>query len=136
MAARFGAKEVVLTDLPDNLPLLRTNAAANQVSQIVSIKALVWGSKPRHLEPPYDIIVATDIMYIIEALNPLIETMKSLSGVQTTILLAYGRNRQAEEVFQAKIIPHFVMEKVADSALDALYQCIDVDVYHLRLKIT
>lgn len=133
VSASVGAKRVVLTDLPDNLLLLRTNAEENKTLNIVSVEALVWGSQSGHLEAPFDIIIATDVMYIVEALNPLIQTIKYLSGPKTTVLLAYGRNRQAEEMFVAKIAPHFVMEKVADSDLDDLYQCLDVDVYQLSL---
>ncbi|CAM6099596.1 unnamed protein product [Calypogeia fissa] len=134
VSATLGAKTVVLTDLPDNLPLLRNNAAANHVAHIVSVESLVWGSQPAHLDAPYDIVIATDVMYIVEALGPLIKTMKYLSEPKTKVLLAYGRNRQAEDMFVAKIAPHFVMERVADSDLDDLYQCVDVDVYQLQLK--
>ena len=101
----LGAKAVLLTDLEDNLPLLQRNMDANcSHDGRARVEALRWGFPlPAQIEcgAPYDLIVATDVLYVLEAVVPLVETLVALSNEKTEILIAAGRNRQHGDDFFA-----------------------------------
>lgn len=71
-------------------------------------------------------------MYIEEAVEPLVKSLKLLSNRDTVVLMAYGRNRFAETTFLRMAAKTFLTEDVASEELDSRYQCTDVRV--LRLK--
>eukprot|EP00850_Spirogloea_muscicola_P016777 SM000139S00094 [mRNA] locus=s139:156605:158127:+ [translate_table: standard] len=131
-AAALGASSVTLTDLAHNLPLLQYNCKTNSdVEGIANVAELEWQGSVLHLQPPFEVIIATDLMYLEEAVPPLIDCLCALSTQDTRIYLAYGRNRWAEAAFHKKISRLFKMERVANVKLDEVYQCIDVDVFVL-----
>ncbi len=117
----------------------------------------------------FDLVVATDVMYIHEAVQPLVDTLQArraacarhampaaaaslpahmpracgayararaqaLCGPHTEVLLAYGRNRPAEALFQKAAAKIFDTHEVPEAELDAVYQCMDVTVLRLRLR--
>jgi hypothetical protein len=52
----------------------------------ITIKELTWGNNVKDLKPPFDIIVGTSCpLYQIEAVQPLIDTLKDLSNNKTGI---------------------------------------------------
>ena len=127
--------DAVITDLPENLRLLRANVRANATvsSRVVPrVRPLKWG-EPLTAElaapVPYDIVVATDLFYAREAMPALIETLLALSGPQTCLLLAAGRNRHAGDEFFALARQHWCVARVDSSELDPSYQTDDVDVW-------
>eukprot|EP00252_Welwitschia_mirabilis_P004567 TRINITY_DN14884_c0_g1_i1.p1 TRINITY_DN14884_c0_g1~~TRINITY_DN14884_c0_g1_i1.p1 ORF type:complete len:239 (-),score=27.45 TRINITY_DN14884_c0_g1_i1:435-1151(-) len=134
VAACLGASSVVLTDFPENLELLQKNIESNKVEDIASVRPLVWGSRSDVLAKPFGLVLATDVMYYVEAVNSLLNTLKAASDSDTVILLAYGRNRQAEDTFHEKVSAYFSIRHVTVAELDEVYQCIDVDVLELKLK--
>ncbi|XP_057824880.2 uncharacterized protein LOC131036885 [Cryptomeria japonica] len=134
VAAYLGASSVRLTDFPENLDLLQRNVIANKMQKTVSVIPLVWGNRSELLSGPFDLVIATDVMYCVEVVDSLLNTFKMLSGPDTIILLAYGRNRQAEQAFLEKARFNFLIKQVSNEELDDVYQCIDVDVLELRLK--
>ena len=73
-----------------------------------------------------------DVMYIADAVGPLLATLAAVSSKRTEILLAHGRNRQAEARFLQACAGSFLVERVPGQELDAVYQCSDVDVLRLR----
>lgn len=134
VAAYLGASSVLLTDFPDNLDLLQRNVMINKVQKTISVHPLVWGSRSERLISPFDLIIATDVMYCLEAVDSLLSTLKMASDAETIILLAYGRNRQAEQTFLEKAHRYFSVKQVSDEELDDVYRCVDVDVLELRVK--
>ena len=77
-------------------------------------------------------ITHADVMYIAEAIPALLATLRAVSSAETEVLLAHGRNRQAEEAFLRGCMGSFAVEDVAGQELDLVYQCIDVRVMRLR----
>ena len=73
-----------------------------------------------------------DVMYIADAVGPLLATLAALSSERTEVLLAHGRNRQAEVRFLQACAGSFLVERVPSQELDAVYQCSDVDVVRLK----
>ena len=74
----------------------------------------------------------TDLMYIEEAMEPLVQSLAELSGKKTEVIIAYGRNRFAEGSFLAKCKPIFSVSEISSSELDEKYQCSDVRVLRLQ----
>lgn len=58
------------------------------------------GQDTKHLDKPFDIILATDIMYLESEVDNLIKTIKDISHSKSAIYFAYGRNRSAETKFR------------------------------------
>jgi predicted nicotinamide N-methyase len=96
-ALHFGAQcQVVLTDLPEQLPLLKLNAGLNAVNarllgseqQLPTIAALRWGDEAATnavidgMDGQLDFIVASDVVYSDTYHTELLETMA---------ILAHGR---------------------------------------------
>ena len=137
LAAR-GAR-VVLTDLPCNLPLLADICRANghawsEAADAPVVSALEWGSQPpAECAPAFDLILGADLFYAHDAMPLLVDTLVALSGRQTTVWLAAGRNRQAADEFWPLARAHFAVELVLPTELDPLYQLDAVDVWRLRL---
>ncbi|KAF5834016.1 putative methyltransferase-domain-containing protein [Dunaliella salina] len=72
-----GAEQVVATDLPPNIPLLHDNCQQN-VPGKVEVLPFTWGEDPSLLQPPFDVIVACDVMYIAEAVDALVTSLRDL----------------------------------------------------------
>lgn len=94
--------DVTTTDQAEVLPLLMRNVERNRswISQSnsdsdsvgsITVAELDWGNKEhiKAVEPPFDYIVGTDIVYSEHLLQPLMETITALSGPKTKILLGY-----------------------------------------------
>ncbi|KAH9326107.1 hypothetical protein KI387_006285, partial [Taxus chinensis] len=97
--------DVVATDQIEVLPLLMRNVERNamRIKQAnsenpfsvsfgsIQVAELDWGNQ-QHIaavDPPFDYIIATDVVYAERLLEPLLQTILSLAGPRTTILLGY-----------------------------------------------
>ena len=152
-----GASRVVATDLPENLPLLRENLLANCGGEEAEghawdVRPLAWGPDAATAlgGEKFDLVVATDCMYVEEAAGALVDTLASLVGdvgveggraaryTPGAALFAYGRNRQAETSFERERGAGAASGRdvtlratdVREEDLDELYQCSDVRVVH------
>lgn len=81
--AQMGARRVVLTDLEQQLPLLRSNIAFNEDDHagcLVSAAALPWGERPTGAlaRERFDLILGCEVMYIDALLEPLACTTAAL----------------------------------------------------------
>ena len=108
-AAASGA-EVLLSDKPELMPLLRLNIEANGLLAGARAVPLLWGCEASARElraQPFDIICGSDILYSPEQMPELLETIMHAStpGV-TEVLLAYPR-RYTEEIFLHAAEEHF-----------------------------
>ncbi|KAF5447335.1 hypothetical protein F2P56_032895 [Juglans regia] len=119
--------DVVATDQIEVLPLLMRNVERNtsRILQMnpgsdsfgsIQVAELDWGNKDhiRAVDPPFDYIIGTDVVYAEHLLEPLLQTIFALSGPKTTILLGYEiRSTSVHEQmlqmwrrnFDVKIIP-------------------------------
>lgn len=62
----------------------------NDISHLTPVR----GNDVAHLaEMPFDIVIATDTMYIPEEAKTLLETIKQISHEKSIIYLSYGRNK-------------------------------------------
>eukprot|EP01061_Rhynchopus_euleeides_P032014 TRINITY_DN53070_c0_g1_i1.p1 TRINITY_DN53070_c0_g1~~TRINITY_DN53070_c0_g1_i1.p1 ORF type:complete len:234 (+),score=73.41 TRINITY_DN53070_c0_g1_i1:53-703(+) len=93
VAAKLGAREVVLTDLPTELPLLQRNAELNGVTDTVAVRPCSWGDA-EHMEAlgKFDVVLVSDCLYgrdseVISML--LLQTLQSLCAPGGSVLLAY-----------------------------------------------
>uniref|UniRef100_M4CI16 Uncharacterized protein n=1 Tax=Brassica campestris TaxID=3711 RepID=M4CI16_BRACM len=93
VAALLGGN-VVLTDLPDRLRLLKKNIDTNlqrgNTRGSAVVQELVWGDDPDPdlIEPFPDYVLCSDVIYSEEAVHHLIQTLVQLCGNQTTIFLS------------------------------------------------
>ncbi|XP_022862162.1 protein N-lysine methyltransferase METTL21A isoform X2 [Olea europaea var. sylvestris] len=123
--------DVISTDQTEVLPLLMSNAERNssRILQMnpgsdsfgsIQVAELNWGNADhiRAVVPPFDYIIGTDIVYSEHLLEPLLQTILSLSGPKTTILLGYEiRSTNVHEqmlelwkrYFEVKIVPRAKM---------------------------
>jgi len=129
--------DVVITDLPENLRLLRANVRANSsvASRVVPrVRPLTWGvrlSAELLSQAPYDLVVATDVFYARESMPALVDTLLELSGPSSAILLAAGRNRHAETEFFSLARKHWSVVQLQETDLHPTYQAEDVAVWRL-----
>ena len=75
-------------------------------------------------------------MYIEEEVNSLVQTLLQLAAPTTQIIIAHGRNRQAEGRFLEAAQQSFSISDVASEELDSIYQCTDVRVLRLMRHST
>ena len=115
-AARLGAKTVTITDLPTELPLLRTNAELNDAKD-VKIEQCSWGDRD-DLERlgKFDVVLVSDCLYgrdseVVSML--LLETIHSLCAPDGCVLLAYcyRENLMADLHFFEEVEELFNSEK-------------------------
>lgn len=100
-----GASSVVLTDVDtrpaeSNLNHNRHNILGKQVS----VSELRWGSNVSTFDPPYDIILAADIVYIEDTYADLIKTLEDLSGPGSLLLLACKHRYEREDRFFRELV--------------------------------
>nr|XP_023911780.1 protein N-lysine methyltransferase METTL21A isoform X1 [Quercus suber]POF11118.1 protein-lysine methyltransferase mettl21d [Quercus suber] len=123
--------DVVATDQVEVLPLLMRNIERNtsRILQMnpgsdsfgsIQVAELDWGNDDhvRAVDPPFDYIIGTDVVYAERLLEPLLQTITALSGPKTTILLGYEiRSTNVHEQmlqmwrrnFDVKIVPQSKM---------------------------
>ncbi|PRP80522.1 hypothetical protein PROFUN_11835 [Planoprotostelium fungivorum] len=129
---KLGAK-VLLTDLKDTLDITQKNIDANSLRSNVEVAELKWGKDVGQVKgSPFDVIIATDTMYIPEEAETLLLTIEGLSSSNTVVYLSYGRNRYAEDEFKEMAVKHnYTIYEIPEEELDDKYQCGDVTVLKL-----
>ena len=89
-AYAHGAAHVALTDLEENLPLLRHAIARNGADDRAAAHALDWCAPP----PPalaarrWDVVLAADCVFWPQLFAPLLATLAALADEDTLVLLA------------------------------------------------
>ncbi|GFZ12892.1 S-adenosyl-L-methionine-dependent methyltransferases superfamily protein [Actinidia rufa] len=80
----LGLHDVVVTDIAPVMPALKRNLKRNKSVLGKSLKtAQLYWTKPDQinaLSPPFDLVIATDVVYIEESVGPLISAMEALVG--------------------------------------------------------
>ncbi|CAA7410171.1 unnamed protein product [Spirodela intermedia] len=131
--------DVVLTDIAPVMPALRRNLKRNRAA---------LGRPPRHaivywnnaaqisaLRPPFDFVVAADVVYIEDSVAPLVAAMEALVSPRGAVLLGYQvRSPEAHRLFWEICGRSFSVQKVAHEDLHPDYAYEEADVYVLRKK--
>ncbi|XP_075086860.1 uncharacterized protein LOC107808401 isoform X2 [Nicotiana tabacum] len=111
IAALLGA-QVILTDLPDRLRLLKKNVEANLYGDVrgsATVTELTWGDELDH-------VLGSDVIYSEGAVMDLLATLLDLSGTQTTVILAGElRNDAILEYFLQAAAEDFTIGRVDQS---------------------
>ncbi|XP_020667676.3 protein N-lysine methyltransferase METTL21D [Pogona vitticeps] len=142
MAACLGAS-VTVTDLEEVQDLLKMNIENNQnlITGSIQAKVLKWGEEVTDFLPAPDYILMADCIYYEESLEPLIKTLKDLSGPRTSILCCYeertmGKNPEVEKRYFELLQKDFELEKVPLEEHDEEYRSEDIHIFIIRRKYT
>ncbi|KAL5545262.1 hypothetical protein UlMin_009046 [Ulmus minor] len=118
IAALLGG-QVILTDLPDRLRLLKKNITVNlgqgNVRGSATVTEFTWGDEPdpQLIEPLPDFVVGSDVIYSEGAVGDLLAALKQLCGSETTIFLAGElRNDAILEYFLEAAMEDFLVGRV------------------------
>lgn len=130
--SRLGA-HVTCTDLGPNLPFLKRNCDANTDGRI-AVRAHEWGGDVDDLCPPYDVVVACDVMYIPDIVGQLVASLARLSAAGGEVFVCHGRNRSGEDAFLLACAPCFDVLLVPRDQLDDVYQAEDISVLRLERR--
>ncbi|CAL0323873.1 unnamed protein product [Lupinus luteus] len=140
IAALLGG-EVILTDLPDRLRLLRKNIETNMrhgsLRGSVTATELTWGEDPdpEIVGPMPDYVLGSDVVYSEGAVIDLLETLGQLSGRNTTIFLAGElRNDAILEYFIEAAMSNFTIGRVDQTLWHPDYRSNRVVLYVLVKK--
>ncbi|GFS30598.1 S-adenosyl-L-methionine-dependent methyltransferases superfamily protein [Actinidia rufa] len=133
----LGLHDVVVTDIAPVMPALKRNLKRNKSVLGKSLKtAQLYWTKPDQinaLSPPFDLVIATDVVYIEESVGPLISAMEALVGDAGVVLLGYQiRSPEAHLLFWELCCRVFDVQKVPHEHLHPDYAYEEADVYMLR----
>ncbi|XP_068208641.1 protein N-lysine methyltransferase METTL21D-like [Palaemon carinicauda] len=141
-AALMGASKVTITDLPEFVHLMEKNIEENRhvIKGQVKAKALEWGNKEHidAIDKPKVILVA-DCIYYEKSLEPLISTLRSISGPHTTILLSYeerttGNKLLLQEKFFELMDQYFTKTKIPLEDQHEVFSSDEIHLYKFKLK--
>eukprot|EP00967_Tisochrysis_lutea_P156294 scaffold314705_cov33-Tisochrysis_lutea.AAC.1 len=103
LAAAAAGAQVLLSDLPDNVPLLGANIRANNIEYAAQAVQLRWGCEEDEynvaLNGHFDIICGSDILYAPNTFDDLLSTVVKLSTPRSTQLLLTYPTRYTEDIF-------------------------------------
>ncbi|PON97839.1 Lysine methyltransferase [Trema orientale] len=135
----LGLTDVVLTDIAPVMPALKRNLKINKpvLAKTLKHSVLYWNNADqiKSLKPPYDVVLATDVVYIEESVGPLISAMEALVAEDGVVLLGYQlRSPEAHKLFWEMSERVFEIEKVPHEDLHPEYAYEETDVYVFRKK--
>ncbi|KAG6511158.1 hypothetical protein ZIOFF_029213 [Zingiber officinale] len=132
--------DVVLTDIAPVMPALRRNLKRNRSALPRAPKhaQLYWNNSEqiRALRPPFDLVIAADVVYMEDSAAQLVSAMEALVADDGAILLGYQlRSPEAHQVFWELCHRTFpVIEKVPHEDLHPDYAYEETDVYIFRKR--
>ncbi|XP_041070063.1 protein-lysine methyltransferase METTL21D isoform X1 [Carcharodon carcharias] len=140
MASVLGA-HVTVTDLEELQDLLNININDNKhlVTGSIQAKVLKWGESVKDLPPDPDYILVADCIYYEQSLEPLLRTMKELTGNSSCILCCYeertiGNNPKIEISFFELLQSDFEIEEIPLDRHDEEYRSEDIHILHIKRK--
>ncbi|XP_048135891.1 uncharacterized protein LOC115734162 isoform X2 [Rhodamnia argentea] len=138
--------DVVTTDQAEVLPLLRRNVERNtsRILQMnpdsfgsIQVAELDWGNMEHinAVDPPFDFIIGTDVVYSEHLLEPLLETICALSGPRTCILLGYEmRSTSVHEQMMQMWKRSFDLKPIPKSKMHTKYQHPSIQLFMMGSK--
>lgn len=135
----LGLHDVVLTDIAPVMPALKHNLKRNKAALKKTLRTaqLYWGNEEqvKSLKPPFDFVIATDVVYLEETVERLIKAMWSLVADDGVVLLSYQlRSPEAHTLFWDMCVGYFVVEKIPREHLHPEYAYEETDIYIFRKK--
>lgn len=79
-----------------------TNLKANRHNLLhgnVSVAQFEWGEDPSRFKPPFDLVLAADVIYIEDTFPLLIKSLAELSNRETVILISCKRRYERDDRF-------------------------------------
>ena len=92
----------------------------------VSVSQLSWGQDPASFLPPFDVILAADVVYIEETFPLLIKSLCDLSNADTSVLLSCKYRYKRDLKFFELLKDSFTSEMVWSSG--------DMSIHRLRRR--
>ncbi|KAL3530510.1 hypothetical protein ACH5RR_009832 [Cinchona calisaya] len=140
--------DVISTDQTEVLPLLIRNVERNtsRIMQMspgsdsfgsIQVAELNWGNQDhiKAVDPPFDYIIGTDVVYAEHLLEPLLQTILALSGPKTTIVLGYEiRSTNVHDRMLEMWKKNFEVKIVSRAKMDSKYQHPSIQLYLMSLK--
>ena len=123
-----GAASVVITDrnpLPASHNLQR-NLANLDPQRPVTVRELSWGQEVANFDPPYDVLLAADVVYIEETFPVLIQSIEALTDTETTILMSCKYRYERDSRFLQMMEERFTSEVVWSEG--------DLSIHHFHKK--
>eukprot|EP00270_Netrium_digitus_P013267 TRINITY_DN4384_c0_g6_i1.p1 TRINITY_DN4384_c0_g6~~TRINITY_DN4384_c0_g6_i1.p1 ORF type:complete len:212 (+),score=47.82 TRINITY_DN4384_c0_g6_i1:45-680(+) len=127
-AAALGA-QVVITDRPALVGGIEKNIRENNLENFARAEVLEWGEDCSHLEPPVDVVLGADIMYDIDAIEPLALTLLQLSSTETQIFLACELRTIIPDCFRVLYDHGFRWKDVPDEELHPEWRSSDIKIF-------
>jgi len=138
--------EVLLTDLSLWLPLLEQNIANHQqlgdpLDPPCRCAALQWGNEADvvnlPIQPPFNLILASDLIYEPNSYSQLIQTLERLSDQQTIILMSYEKRKSREREFWLLLSCSFEWKFLSPQEfIPEDYRCEEIGVFWIQRKQT
>ncbi|KAL9458241.1 hypothetical protein AB3S75_007162 [Citrus x aurantiifolia] len=135
----LGLADIVLTDISPVMPALKHNLKRNKpvLNKSLKTSVLYWNNQDQinALKPPFDLVIAADVVYIEESAAQLVRAMEALVADDGVVLLGYQlRSPEAHKLFWEMCAEVFLIEKVPHEDLHPDYGYEETDVYILRKK--
>lgn len=136
----LGLSDIILTDISPVLPALKHNVKRNRdkFARSPKYQQLYWNNveQIRKVAPPFDFVVATDVVYMEDSALWLVDALDALVGDSGVVLLGYQlRSPEAHALFWEKVAKVFkVIEKVKKEDLHPEYAYEEADVYIMRKR--
>ncbi len=105
----------------------------NSLQGVASAAKLCWGEPVGHLRPPFDLVLASDVIYQSEAVPALLATLRKLSGPSTLILLAAEHREKLPFPRQQVEAAGLQVQQVSCEELHPEWRSDDIQVYRLLL---
>ncbi|PIA35108.1 hypothetical protein AQUCO_03600046v1 [Aquilegia coerulea] len=136
----LGLENILLTDIAAVMPALKRNLKRNKpvLGKMLKTSQLYWNNvnQIKNLNPPFDFVIAADVVYIEETVGSLVNAMESLVSDNGVVLLGYQlRSPEAHQLFWELCERVFVIEKVPHEDLHEEYAFEEADVYVFRKKL-
>ncbi|CAA0832604.1 S-adenosyl-L-methionine-dependent methyltransferases superfamily protein [Striga hermonthica] len=140
--------DVISTDQAEVLPLLMRNVERNtsRILQMnpapdyfgsIQVAELNWGDADhiKAVGPPFDYIIGTDVVYAEHLLQPLLQTILSLSGPRTTIMLGYElRSTNVHDQMLDLWKMNFEVKSIPKAKMHSEYQHPSIQLYMMSRK--
>ncbi|CAO2814523.1 unnamed protein product [Amaranthus hypochondriacus] len=135
----LGLSDVVLTDIAPVMPALKHNLKKNKPVLKKSLKTaqLYWANSAQiqALSPPFDVVIAADVVYLEETVKPLVDTMLEMVADDGVVLLGYQlRSPEADKLFWEVCREVFEIQMVPHEDLHPDYNYEETNVYIFRKK--
>ncbi|EGT40055.1 hypothetical protein CAEBREN_10076 [Caenorhabditis brenneri] len=126
--ASLGA-EVILTDLPERIPLIEKNVKVNQklTGDRIKIQVLDWTKDT--IPEGLDIVVAVDCVYYNSTIDPLIQLLNNSNAKEILVVSEVrdiGEASIAQKSFYEKVKRFFQLDAISQEEFDPDYFADDI----------